>query len=444
MEEIISFLNGILTDLNIKNIDSITIEEGRNIVKNLNEFLYTNYDGIGKTFELDSERDYISDYHKFWEKNCEKILSPSINKTKCEEVADVFHEIYINNKEAFYSLYSKEGLNDEEVCKIRFYTASQDFNGSRKFSEYAEIYKEDPSIFDKEYINIKPERFISDLKFSKLSQTDKRIQFAKKSAEMLLQFKCEPFELLKKFNGDLLEIKNQLIKNQGMGFGNKKADMFIRDMVVLGVWKDVKGFDKIDVASDINTIKVALRTGIIKTQIPLVSSFLDIFCYQYSYIDEMNALAWRRVWEIWHTTYPNETITSPCLIDYFVYRVVGKQFCKKNLYVFECDNEHHHFKWHSNRNKTCQLCHASHKKGVKAHLVMSVMPCNDPEGEISIRKSEYVRSLPKEQQFGECPFINICGENKKLMPPKSISIMGQTGWNSSYAQQNEGGGGLMA
>lgn len=51
MEEIISFLNEILTDLNIKNIDSITIEEGRNIVKNLNEFLYTNYDGIGKTFD---------------------------------------------------------------------------------------------------------------------------------------------------------------------------------------------------------------------------------------------------------------------------------------------------------------------------------------------------------------------------------------------------------
>lgn len=72
MEEIISFLNGFLTDLNIKNIDSITIEEGRNIVKNLNEFLYTNYDGIGKTFELDSERDYISDYHKFWEKIVKK------------------------------------------------------------------------------------------------------------------------------------------------------------------------------------------------------------------------------------------------------------------------------------------------------------------------------------------------------------------------------------
>ena len=228
------------------------------------------------------------------------------------------------------------------------------------------------------------------------------------------------------------------------GYGNKKTDMFLRDMVVLGVWQNIKGFDKIDVASDINTIKVALRTGIIKTEIPLVSSFLDIFCHQYSYIDKMNALAWRRVWEIWHEVYPRETIASPCLIDYFVYRVVGKQFCKKNLYVFECENEHHYFKWHSNRNKTCQLCHAFHKKGVKAHLVMSVMPCNDSEGSISIFKSEYVRSLPKEQQFGECPFINICGGNKKLMPPKSISIMGQTGWTSAYSKQDEGGGGLMA
>ena len=258
MKEIESFLNKVLTNLNIKNIENITIDEARNIIKNLNEFLYTNYDGIGKTFELDEERDYISDYHKFWEKNCEKILEPSIDKSKCEEVAEVFHEIYLNNKRAFYLLYSKEGLKDDEVCKIRFYTASQDFNGSRVFSEYAKIYKDDPSIFDKEYINSEPDSFIRDLKFSNLSQTDKRIQFAKKSAEMLLQFGCEPFDLLKKFDGDLIEIKNQLIMNQGMGFGNKKADMFIRDMIVLNVWKDYKNFEQLDVASDRNTMKVAL------------------------------------------------------------------------------------------------------------------------------------------------------------------------------------------
>lgn len=50
-------------------------------------------------------------------------------------------------------------------------------------------------------------------------------------------------------------------------------------MVVLSIWKDYKNFEQIDVASDRNTMKVALRTGILKTEIPLVSSFLDIFCY---------------------------------------------------------------------------------------------------------------------------------------------------------------------
>ena len=113
--------------------------------------------------------------------------------------------------------------------------------------------------------------------------------------------------------------------------------MFVRDMVVLEIWNEVKGFEKIDVASDVNTIKVALRTGILKTAIPLVSSFLDIFCYQYGYIDEMNANAWRRVWEIWKKTYPEECISSPCLMDYFVYKVVGKQFCKESLSIYKCE-----------------------------------------------------------------------------------------------------------
>lgn len=30
------------------------------------------------------------------------------------------------------------------------------------------------------------------------------------------------------------------------------------------------------------------------------------------------------------------------------------------------------------------------------------------------------------------------------MPPKSISILGQTGWTTAYARNDEGGGGLMA
>ena len=101
MKEIVNFLNNILEDLKINSINDVTVEQARNIVKNLNDFLYTNYEGIGKTFELDEEREYISEYHKFWEKNCEKILNPTINTKKCEEVADVFHDIYLNNENAF-------------------------------------------------------------------------------------------------------------------------------------------------------------------------------------------------------------------------------------------------------------------------------------------------------------------------------------------------------
>ena len=43
-------------------------------------------------------------------------------------------------------------------------------------------------------------------------------------------------------------------------------------------------------------------------------------------------------------------------------------------------------------------------------------------------------------------FKQICDKygNKYLLPPKSISIMGQTGWSTAYAKENAGGGGLMA
>ena len=71
MNELTDFINSILKELKIRNIDNIAIDEARKIVYEINKFLYTNYEGIGKTFELDSEREYISEYHKFWERNCE-------------------------------------------------------------------------------------------------------------------------------------------------------------------------------------------------------------------------------------------------------------------------------------------------------------------------------------------------------------------------------------
>ena len=240
-------------------------------------------------------------------------------------------------------------------------------------------------------------------------------------------------------------MRNALIEFDGAGYGNKKTDMFIRDMVVLGVWNRVKGFDDIDVASDVNTIKIALRTGILTSEIPLISSFLDIFCYQYGYVDETNALAWRRVWKIWTDKYPNEAISSPCLLDYFIYNVVGKQFCKLSLCYFVCEDGHS-FYWHSANNRTCQVCYKETKERKKAKMLYKLLPCDVDEGYIAIDKTPFVQSKIANPNYHQCPFKRICEQygDKNLMPPKSISIMGQTGWNSAYTTENSGGGGLMA
>lgn len=444
MDELSKFSSFIKSQ--IHDNESLDINDAREIVKAINNFLYTNYEGIGQTSALGSTYEYLSDFHKYWEKHHAEILNCQIDVHKCELVADALHDIYLKtNGGAFREIFDTCNLSPEDICRVRFLTANQDFRGSRSFAKLADVFNIDNSIFDIESIKQDPIDFLKEIKVGDLSQTDKRISFAQKIAEFLIQHNCTPYELIDKYNNDIYKLRMALINSKGAGYGNKKADMFLRDMVVLGVWKDVINFDKIDVASDVNTIKVALRTGIIRTEIPLVSSFLDIFCHQYSYIDKMNALAWRRVWEIWQSKYPTETISSPCIMDYFVYGVIGKQFCKPSLSIYECDSKQHVFRWHSNRNKTCQICYAKNKKKTnKAHLVRTVMPCSDTEGRIAILNTAYVKSLPDEQKLDKCPFTEICGNNKKLMPPVSISILGKTGWTSAYTRSNEGGGGIMA
>lgn len=429
----------------IGDADTLTVSEARKVVKSINDFLYTNYPGIGMTYELGEYREFFSDFHKFWEAHHKEILDCKIDDEKCEQVADALHSIYIKTDgEAFKELYDTCGLRNEDVCRVRFLTANQDFRGSRDFSFLAERFRADSSIFDEEVIYENPSEFVHDIGISSLSQNDKRITYAKTISKFLLEKNSTPFGLIDLYSRDISKLREDILSCDGSGYGNKKTDMFLRDMVVLGIWDNVTGFEKIDVASDVNTIKVALRTGIIKTEIPLVSSFLDIFCYQYSFIDEMNAKAWRRVWEIWNQKHLSECIESPCLIDYFVYKVIGKQFCKETLYAYECETKEHTFMWHSPSIKKCQTCLKNGIKNVKATRIAKMMPCCHEEGYIAILSTPYVLSLPEEQKISECPFKHICNENRNLQPPKSISILGQTGWTSAYARKDEGGGGLMA
>ncbi|MFH0999849.1 MAG: hypothetical protein V1783_03320, partial [Bacteroidota bacterium] len=341
-------------------------------------------------------------------------------------------------------LYQTFSLKPKEICQIRYFSANQDFRGSRDFEDLFKRYSDDPTIFDKQKINQNPEDYLKNIGITSLSQNDKRVKYAITASRILIDKNIEPFDLFNYFDKDIYKVRDFLLSNRGSGFGNKKTDMFLRDMIVLGVWKQPINFEKIDVASDINTIKVALRTGILKTEIPLVSSFLDIFCYQYGLIDEMNALAWRKVWEIWKQKYPETCIESPCLIDFFVYRIIGKEFCKEALCFFKCETEEHTFKWHSARNKTCQICKKS-----KAFVIKKVLPCSDDNGNLVIEKNDYVSGKNTILKgIKECPFATVCeprtSDFKKLNPPKSISILGQTGWESARTKSEEGGGGLMS
>lgn len=422
------------------------IAKARKIVSELNRFLYARNDGLGTLHVLGQEVSYFSEFHKFWEAHHEEILDISIDDVACAKVAEVLHGIYEQTEgKAFREIYDTCGLDDAAVCRVRLLTANQDFRGSRKFANFARLYDSDPTIFDIDKIIDAPDRFLADIGVTGLSQNDKRRRFAKQFALFVKERGGTPVGLAAWFENDLTQLREAMISCEGAGYGNKKTDMVIRDMVVHGIWQDVSGFENIDVASDINTIGVALRTGILKTAIPLLSSFLDEFCCQYSFVDRMNAAAWRRVWEIWRGRYPSDDVASPCLLDYFIYEVVGRQFCRKALAIFQCEHGHV-FRWHSGQNKTCQVCFAQGHKHEKAALVDKVLPCEDAEGYRAIEKTDYVKSGQAPAGMRQCPFKDICDAygKKGLQPPKSISIFGLTGWTSAYANDQEGGGGLMA
>ncbi|MCX8027088.1 MAG: hypothetical protein N3A62_04440 [Thermodesulfovibrionales bacterium] len=426
------------------------IEDVKTTLSRINEYFFNTHDEIGYTNILEDTFQYFSEFHKFWEIYHMEILNPKIDDTKAMKIAEVLRDIYVKyGKEVFWELYDTSGLEKKDICKIRYLTANQDFRALRDFKYFAQLYIDDPTLFDLNNVYKHPDDFLSAIGITNLSQGDKRSKYASKAAELMINNNIEPYDLLSFCKNDLLKVKELILDNKGSGYGNKKTDMFIRDMVVLGVWENAKNFDKIDVASDINTIKVALRTGLLKTDILLVSSFLDIFCYQYTLIDDKNAQAWRRVWEKWNEGFPpSECIESPCLLDYFVYRVIGKDFCRESLCIFECETKAHTFKWHSGRNKTCQIC-AKDSKREKAYVIKKVMPCTDDEGQIFFKNSPFVRgenAILKELKA--CPFEDICGSKtnsfRKLNPPKSISILGQTGWESAKTNAVEGGGGLMS
>ena len=89
------------------------VYDARKIVYELNRFLYTNREGIGTTWALEAEREYFSDFHKYWEAHYREILDPTVDDVQCEIVADALHDVFEMSPEAFTELY--EAREDIQV-----------------------------------------------------------------------------------------------------------------------------------------------------------------------------------------------------------------------------------------------------------------------------------------------------------------------------------------
>lgn len=424
----------------IQNIaDDITL--ARRILERLNKHFYTTDDGNGVGTLDEREYEYLPDFHKYWEAYHAEIINAKINREQARLAAHALHNALIQyGANIFDVTLNTRGLSRQAIAQVRFFTANQDFREppEDQFGKYLE----DDTQFDAQNIDSDPADFLRFLGLSRLSQNDKRLDYAKHAAEFLLDKGINAFQIAGYFGDDAQRIREGFLESVGMGYGRKKTDMFIRDMAVLGVWSNLSNMDVIDVASDRNTMKLALRTRILQTDIPLLSSFLDIFGYQYGYIDAMSAAAWRTVWEEWKIIEPETAPSAPCMMDFLLYRI-GREYCDDKLVEFVCENGHRFFHFGA-RLKLCRQCRAT------LTPVRRLIPCQtqaerlprDEEGQLLLDESNLLRTFN-----GVCIFESACrpksDDFRKLSPPKAISIIGRTGWTDSYAYKGEGGGGMM-
>jgi len=398
MSTFVKFLKNITDDLGLEfEVGKIKGEEeyelAANILAEINKFLYQ------KKATLPPQ--YISEFHKYWEQNHEKVLSPKVNPSgECLAIAKVLEGVYKSNtvKVQLDTL----DLTKEEIANARFFTAIQDFNiDVHARSNPFEFYKRHPDCFKPE--KVKDNDLLVDELLNFLgaqSQRDKRKPWMLNSARLLVEkYNSSAYEINEVCNGDVVEIVKALTAEERYGFSTKKAHMLLRDMADLGVWKYERNIEKLDVMSDKNTMRVALRTGALQFRIPLLASFLDVFCYQYSMVDRLSRDAWRVVWKEWDKISDNHRPQTPASIDYLIFRL-GKIACRPNK----------------------RFC--------------------PPEGEVTEKKLESL--IPQDRLVFRadryCIFSEVCQLEKKMLnAPNSISIEGRTGWKSG--KTNEGGGG---
>lgn len=361
----------------------------------LNEFLYVTTDEV--------EDDAISAYHRFWRDNHTRLLDIRVDGSKCAEVAEKLEHLFkAYGRRLRPSSDEVSSLTPGLIANARFFTAVQDFTIRFRQSPY-HIAEKMPELFEASRIVKNPELIDSLLReLGAESQYDKRRKFARLCAQLLIEnYGGEARNISEVHKGDAVRIRDVLVKNPNdrfrgsLGYSEKKANMLIRDLYELGVWPQLTNLENLDVSSDANTMRIALRLGIVRTRIPLLTSYLDVYCYQYGAIDRAVSEAWREVWRKWELIPGNHKVAAPAFFDFLIYRL-GQVCCRP-------------------RNRACDVpC-----KGSRLTQLRELIPDSD----------------------GYCPFRDLHEERTKtLNPPRSISIYGRTGWRSGLTNSGGGGG----
>jgi hypothetical protein len=425
--------------------DCSEVEIGRLFLQGLNTFLFQTYDAIGTTSFEGEEVQYFSEFHRYWEVNHEELLQPEIDLGRTRKASECLSKAVTEYGPSILRVTTDTlGLSPKAIAQARFLTANQDFRvpPEKAYGNYIENVQ----LYDPELIVADPMPLLRSINAVSSSQTDKRVDFAKNAAGFLVSRGIGAYDIAQLCNNDAPTIRDTLVAQQNMGYGLKKANMFVRDMTEFGVWPNLSGLDQIDVASDINTMKLALRTGILHTAMPLLSSFLDVFCWQYECIDHSSSLAWRKVWELWKSDYPSTAPQSPCSLDFLLYSI-GRQYCKRIVTEFRCLQGHTHFAF-GGRERYCPECRRSGARNTQV-VVRQLLPCQvDPRllpreaGRLLLPDNKLLRDFD-----GCCIFSRVCQPNGsgfvEFDPPKSISVRGRTGWTSSLSDRTRGGGGMM-
>lgn len=444
------FIEGLSGRIGVASPESWTrlseVKLARHFLERLNDFFYQTYEGIGTTTFNDEELQYFSGFHKFWEEHHREILGARIDRAQARLAAQALDDAITRYGDTILRVgHETHGLRPQAVAQVRFFTANQDFR--RPPEDQFGKYLDSPDRFDAEDIVDDPDGFLKFLGMTRLSQTDKRFDFARNAARFLVRLGIKAFDIAQRFDNDAVLIRDALVNEPNMGYGLKKANMFIRDMVELGAWPVLDRFHEIDVASDINTMKLALRTRILWTDMPLLSSFLDIFCYQYTHIDDMSAKSWRTVWEEWKQIASATAPSSPCRLDFLLYRI-GREYCDERVVRYACEAGHTFYHFGANV-KICRVCRGAGRR-VRARALERLLPCQldgrdlpREDGELLLSDNSLLKTFD-----GVCILEPVCQPKTSafhlLNPPKSISIKGQTSWTNSYAYQGRGGGGMMA